>query len=57
MRAHFHVYKAVIPRNVRLAEAPSHGQPVVLYDAASRGSYSYLSLAREILDELPEAAA
>jgi len=42
---------------VRLAEAPSHGQPVVLYDAASRGSYSYLSLAREILDDLPEAAA
>jgi len=57
VRAHFHVYESVIPRNVRLAEAPSHGQPVVLYDAASRGSYSYLSLAREILDDLPEAAA
>jgi len=57
VRTHFHVYDSVIPRNVRLAEAPSHGQPVVLYDAASRGSYSYLSLAREILDDLPEAAA
>ncbi|NOY91265.1 MAG: ParA family protein [Deltaproteobacteria bacterium] len=57
VRGHFHVYDSVIPRNVRLAEAPSHGQPVVLYDAASRGSYSYLSLAREILDDLPEAAA
>lgn len=57
VRSHFRVYESVIPRNVRLAEAPSHGQPVVLYDAASRGSYSYLSLAREILDDLPEAAA
>jgi chromosome partitioning protein len=57
VRAHFHVYDTVIPRNVRLAEAPSHGKPVILYDAASRGSYGYLNLAREILDGLPEAAA
>lgn len=57
VRDHFHVYDTVIPRNIRLAEAPSHGKPVILYDAASRGSYGYLNLAREILDALPEAAA
>ena len=57
VRAHFPVYETVIPRNVRLAEAPSHGKPVILYDASSRGSYGYLNLAREILDALPEAAA
>ncbi len=57
VRKHFNVYQTVIPRNVRLAEAPSYGQPVVLYDAASRGSYTYLSLARELLEALPEAAA
>lgn len=57
VRRHFHVYETVIPRNIRLAEAPSHGKPVILYDAASRGSYGYLNLAREILDALPEAAA
>ena len=57
LREHFHVYETVIPRNVRLAEAPSHGKPVILYDAGSKGSQGYLSLAREILDRLPEAAA
>ena len=57
VRRHFHVYETVIPRNIRLAEAPSHGKPVILYDAASRGSYGYLNLARELLDALPEAAA
>lgn len=57
VRRHFRVYDTVIPRNIRLAEAPSHGQPVILYDASSRGSYQYLNLAREILDDLPEAAA
>ena len=51
VRKHFHVYETVIPRNVRLAEAPSHGKPVILYDAASRGSHGYLSLARELLGE------
>lgn len=50
VRRHFHVYETVIPRNIRLAEAPSHGQPVILYDASSRGSHGYLNLAREILD-------
>jgi len=55
VRGHFRVYESIIPRNIRLAEAPSHGRPVILYDAASRGSYGYLSLAREILDDLEEA--
>jgi len=57
LRAHFHVYDTVIPRNIRLAEAPSHGKPIILYDAGSKGSQGYLNLAREILDRLPEAAA
>lgn len=51
VRKRFRVYDTVIPRNVRLAEAPSHGKPVILYDASSKGSSSYLSLAREILEE------
>jgi chromosome partitioning protein len=54
VRAHFRVYESIIPRNIRLAEAPSHGRPVILYDAASRGSYGYLALARELLDDLEE---
>ena len=41
--------QTTIPRNVRLAEAPSHGKPVLLYDARSRGAESYIQLAREIL--------
>ncbi|MDD9940829.1 MAG: ParA family protein [Myxococcales bacterium] len=57
VRKHFHVFDTVIPRNIRLAEAPSHGRPVILYDATSRGSHGYLSLAREILDRPPEAVA
>ncbi len=43
------VYRTVIPRNVRLAEAPSHGVPVMLYDAASSGAKAYLALAGEVL--------
>ncbi len=43
------VYLTTIPRNVRLAEAPSHGLPVALYDANSKGAEAYLSLAEEIL--------
>jgi len=45
------VYNTVIPRNVTLGEAPSHGKPALLYDARSRGAQSYLSLAKEILNE------
>ena len=43
------VFKTAIPRNVRLAEAPSFGEPIVLYDVLSAGAQSYLSLARELL--------
>jgi chromosome partitioning protein len=43
------VYTTVIPRNVRLGEAPSHGLPAILYDVKSRGSEAYLTLAREVL--------
>lgn len=50
VRKHFHVFDAVIPRNVRLSEAPSHGKPALLYDAQSKGSQAYLSLAREIIE-------
>jgi|SRR3990172_9920455 len=45
------VYQTIIPRNVALGEAPSHGKPVLLYDIRSRGAQSYLSLAKEILHE------
>lgn len=41
------VYKTVIPRNVRLAEAPSFGKPIMLYDASSKGAHAYLELAKE----------
>jgi chromosome partitioning protein len=43
------VYTTVIPRNIRLGEAPSHGVPVILYDARSRGAEAYISLAHEFL--------
>jgi chromosome partitioning protein len=43
------VFKTIIPRSVRLSEAPSHGKPVLLYDVHSKGAKSYLNLAREIL--------
>jgi chromosome partitioning protein len=43
------VFKTVIPRNIRLGEAPSHGVPVILYDARSRGAEAYVSLAQEFL--------
>lgn len=43
------VYRTMIPRNIRLAEAPSHGMPVLMYDKTSRGALSYLALAGEIL--------
>jgi chromosome partitioning protein len=41
--------KTTIPRNVRLAEAPSHGKPALLYDVRSRGAESYIQLAKEII--------
>ncbi len=45
------VFKTVIPRNVKLSEAPSYGKPVVLYDITSRGAESYLELAAEIIEK------
>ena len=50
VRRHFRVFDAIIPRNVRLSEAPSHGLPALLYDADSRGAQGYLSLAREVIE-------
>ncbi len=50
------VYKTVIPRNVRISEAPSFGQPVIYYDRNSRGSEAYRELAREIMEQNGEAA-
>jgi chromosome partitioning protein len=44
------VYRTVIPRNVRLAEAPSHGMPAMTYDARSRGAEAYAALAQEVLE-------
>ncbi|PLX87770.1 MAG: chromosome partitioning protein ParA [Desulfuromonas sp.] len=51
IRNHFgdKVFKTVIPRNVRLSEAPSYGQPVLLYDISSRGALAYMDLAREVI--------
>lgn len=43
------LYKSVIPRNVRLSEAPSYGQPINIYDSTSKGCESYMSLAREVI--------
>jgi chromosome partitioning protein len=45
------VYKTVIPRNIRLAEAPSYGVPVLSYDKASKGAVAYMELAQEITDK------
>jgi len=50
------VYKSVIPRNVRLSEAPSFGKPIVLYDPNSSGAESYRSLAKEVIERAEESA-
>ncbi len=47
------VFEAVIPRNVRLSEAPSHGLPALIYDHACAGSRAYMALARELIGRLP----
>ena len=51
VRGHFKekVYKTVIPRNVRISEAPSHGKPVLIYDTACVGSQAYIGLAKELI--------
>jgi chromosome partitioning protein len=51
------VFSSVIPRNVRLSEAPSFGRPIILYDVSSRGCQSYLALAKEFLDTPPSQRA
>jgi chromosome partitioning protein len=51
IRSHFgeQVFKSAIPRNITLAEAPSHGKPALFYDAVSRGAQTYLALAKEVI--------
>ena len=51
VKRHFsrEVYKTIIPRNVRLSEAPSHGKPIVVYDPKSMGAEVYTELAMEVL--------
>jgi chromosome partitioning protein len=53
LKAHFgaKVFDVVVPRNVRLAEAPSHGLPALQYDRASRGAQAYLQMARELIEK------
>ncbi len=53
LKSHFGdmVFNPVIPRNIRLSEAPSHGLPALLYDPASRGATSHLQLAKELIDK------
>ena len=59
LKKHFgdKLYRTIIPRNVRLAEAPSHGRPVISYDMQSKGAQAYLALAGEILRREQEVAA
>ena len=49
VRGAFGLYKTLIPRNVRLSEAPSFGQPITSYDITSRGAEMYIALAREVM--------
>lgn len=58
LKAHFgdKVFNAVIPRNVRLAEAPSYGRPGVVFDPASKGAQAYVELAREVVARVVKAA-
>jgi chromosome partitioning protein len=44
------VFNSVIPRNVRLAEAPSFGKPIILYDVASVGAQAYMNVAKELIE-------
>ena len=59
LRTHFadRLCRTTIPRNVKLAEAPSHGKPALLYDVRSRGAESYIKLAKEIMDRHLASAA
>ena len=51
------VFETVIPRNVRLSEAPSHGLPALVYDMRCTGSEAYIRLARELIARLPRLTA
>lgn len=50
------VYRSIITRNVRLSEAPSHGLPITMYDARSKGAEAYMELAREVIERVEERA-
>lgn len=50
------VFSTVIPRNVKLAEAPSHGKPIILYDIKSKGAECYLQLAREVINHVKKSS-
>jgi chromosome partitioning protein len=50
------VFEAVIPRNIRLAEAPSFGKPIILYDVASIGAQNYMQVAQELIARTRAAA-
>ena len=50
------VYRTVVPRNIRLGEAPSHGIPIFLYDIRSRGAEAYLNLAKEFIEHEEKSA-
>jgi chromosome partitioning protein len=50
------VFDTVVPRNVRLSEAPSHGLPALIYDLKCAGSEAYIRLAREVIGRLPQLA-
>jgi chromosome partitioning protein len=51
------VFETIVPRNVRLSEAPSHGLPALIYDLRCSGSEAYVRLARELIGRLPQLAA
>ena len=51
------VYRTIIPRNVRLSEAPSYGLPIILYDAKSKGAECYVELAEEVIEYSEEVTA
>ena len=56
VKEHFkeHIYRTLIPRNVRLAEAPSYGKPITVYDSKSAGAEAYRKLAREVMNNKME---
>ncbi|HJS05287.1 MAG TPA: ParA family protein, partial [Variovorax sp.] len=58
-KSHFgdKVFDTVIPRNVRLAEAPSYGLPGVIFDPAARGSQAFIAFAEELVRKMPPASA